>query len=142
MPDDDKQNPFVEAAVKAAMGAVTNTATKRSNDLSTPAVRDAMPELIKAAEKAVAANPEVQHVLNTERHFWQKRTFWSTVYSAGAAIVPAAAAFLNYMNNHAVDGKVTAATIILAAAAGYAATRAGIAVVPLGASQPPAKEKV
>lgn len=127
------QNPAIAAAVKAAMGAVTETAQATDNKLNVKAVADAKPDLVAAMTEAVAADPVVQNATNSEAHFWQKRTFWATLAAGFAALVPAVSAFLDYMNNHAVDGKTTVTTILFAAWAGYSAARAGIASKPLGA---------
>lgn len=126
------QDPTIAAAASSAVEAVVATASSPSNKMSTPAVTAAEGELRENIERAIAETPEVKHVTNTEDHFWQKRTFWAVVYSGASALFPATDAFLKYMNNHAVDGKVTAGTIFFAAIAGYAAARAGIAKVPLG----------
>lgn len=121
------------AAVNATI-AVEEVAGRGSNQMSQVAVEDAAPAIASAIQVAIDTTPEMQHVLNTETHFWQKRTFWCTAYSSIVVLVPAISAFLKYMADHTVDGKVTATVILFGGLAGYSAFRAGKATRPLGTS--------
>lgn len=132
MPEPVK-NVVVEAAAEKAMEALTKEAGKSTNAMSVTAVADAAPAIERAMEKAIAATPEMQHVLNTEAHFWQKRTFWSALASA-ATFLGAAGIYIAERMSTGDANELTLGLMFSAALAGYGAIRAGIATRPLGMS--------
>lgn len=139
MADPKPDNLVVDAAVNAAMDAVTETAAKRDNNLSVPAVREAKPELIEAMTEAVAATPEVQHVTNTEPWF-TKRSRWAAIIGPGAMVIGLALKFfgVEYSFGLTEQGLLAEALTALGTlVAGYLALRAGIATKPIGVGSLP-----
>lgn len=134
MADPKPDNPVVDAAVNAAMDAVTETAAKRDNNLSTPAVREAKPELIEAMTEAVAATPEVQHVTNTEDHWYQKRTSWAAIIGPACFIMGMALKLTGYDYSFGLEEQGLLADALAALGVFVAAVFArwaGIATKPL-----------
>lgn len=127
------QNPAIAAAAKAAMEAVKTTAEKDTNNVSIKSVTDAQPEMTKAIEKAVAADPVVQNATNTEAHFWQKRTMWSMAISfALVALNPILQRYgLPAVSPEWQEFAVTVCTTLANLAAGGLALWAGKATRPL-----------
>lgn len=139
MADPKTENPVVEAAVTAAMDAVTETATKRDNNLSTPAIREAKPELVEAMTAAVAASPEVQHVLNTEP-WYTKRTRWAAIIGPATMVLGIGLKLLGVEYSFGLTEQgllADALTALGTLVAGYLALRAGIATKPIGAGSLP-----
>lgn len=125
------QNVVINAAVKAAMGAVITEAGEPSNDMSPQAVSDTAPALEAAITKAVEASPEVQHASNTE-HWWQKRSRWSAIVSIVLVIAAPAFTYAGIDIDPATkEFIVTSLTTLGSIVAGYLALRAGIATKPL-----------
>lgn len=121
-----------EIAAAAAMNAtlaVEAVAGRPTNDMNQRAVEDAAPQIASAIQTAINTTPEMQHVLNTETHFWQKRSFWS----AGSSALAATLVVIEYLRDNIKDDEpLSLITLGLALYSGYMAFRAGTASAPLG----------
>lgn len=127
---------IIQAATQAAVTAVAMTATNPDNAMSTAAVLGAQSELKANIEQAIAANPLVQNVTNTEPHWWMKRTNWATLAAGLGAIVSIAQPVIVYMQSHTTEAGTTSVSVLglaFAAWSGYSAWKAGRpGIVPLG----------
>lgn len=134
MSDMLNQNPVIDAAIKAAMNAVKVTAANPANPMSPDAVAMATPELKANIALAVTSDPVIQVATNTEAHWWQKRTMWSTLFTLGSAAGAAYVAFTQFMVSHTVDDgtkSVSILTVALGLWGAYTAFKAGVAKLPL-----------
>lgn len=127
---------IIQSAARAAVQAVAETAASSTNAMSQAAVINASPELQRNVEQAIAANPLVQNVTNTEPHWWMKRTNWAAIASTFGAVVAIAQPALVYMQGHTTETGTTSVSILglgFAIWSGYSAWKAGRpGAVPLG----------
>lgn len=68
------EQTIAEKVASSATAAVVNVAAKESNTLNKTDIAEARPEIKEAITKAVEANPEFQHVTNTEPWFQSRVT--------------------------------------------------------------------
>lgn len=127
----------IQSAARAAVQAVAETAASSTNAMSQAAVINASPELQRNVEQAIASNPLVQNVTNTEPHWWMKRTNWAAIAASLGAAWTIAQPAIAYMQAHTTNlGTTTSASAIglaLAVWSGYSAWKAGRpGTVPLG----------
>lgn len=130
-----EKSPAVLAATASAVEAMEEVAGRSDNQMSAPAVSAASPQIAQAVAEAVAATPEMQNVLNTERHFWLKRSFWAQVGAAAAGLMSFATFAIQYMQQHTSEDGTQSISVLgfaFAAWSWYSAFRAGRATVPLG----------
>lgn len=121
------------AAAANATRAVEAVASQSTNSMNPVAVEAASPQIAQAVQAAITNTPEVRNVLNTEAHWWQKRSRWSTIASACGGLVAAIAAVADYMSKNVdQNSELSYITFGFALWAGYSAYRAGTATVPLG----------
>lgn len=127
------QAQIIQASiVKSATKAVQETAASPTNQMSVPAVADAQPELTENVAAAVASNPMVQHLTNTEP-WYKKRSRWSMIVSF--ALVAASPVLRHYgvsgLSPETQAWLIDALTTCGNLAAGFLALRAGQALTPM-----------
>lgn len=127
MPND----PVLAAAVQRASAAVTQTAASPTNEMSSDAVAGAHFELESNIKAAIA--PVIANATNTEAHWWQKRSMWSTLASTAVVVGTVGHAVFEFFATHDLSDKGLTFSIVAGAVwAGYSAYRAGTATTPLG----------
>lgn len=130
-----QKSPVVLAAAASAVAAVERVAARPDNGMSGPAVEAAAPQLAQAVATAVANTPEMQNVLNTEKHFYLKRSFWAQVGAVAAGLMSFTTFAIQYMQQHTSEDGTQSISLLgfaFAAWSWYSAFRAGRATVPLG----------
>lgn len=128
------KNPVIKQITDAALVGVQMAAAKPTNGMDSAAVAGAVVnnDLPISVANAVASNPVVQHLTNTEKHWWQQRTKWAFIVSMALVLLKPGLHAAGYdVSEGMQDWIVTALSSIGDLAAGLLALRAGQTLKPL-----------
>lgn len=117
--------------------ALAKEADKKSNTLTQTDVNKIAPQVTQKVEEVIKkeVQPIIDNATNNEAHWWQKRSFWSSIVSiVGVVAVPIAARYglEGYLTQENLDVAVDTLTKLSGVLAAYLAYRAGTALKPLG----------
>lgn len=114
-------NVIVDAVVGATQKVAANPATPLQPVQAGPIAREIVEQ--------IKATPEVQHVTNTEMHWWQQRSKWSMIFAVATPVIALATGYS--VPPDAVEYATTGIIGVGNAIAGFLALRAGQATKPL-----------
>jgi hypothetical protein len=130
---------FANPAVMGALFQFISAAVqKAANNPAVPMSPAAAPAVTAEVIRELKALPEVQHVTNTETHWWQQRSKWSAIFGL---LTPVVAAVTGYtITPELQEIAVVAIMGVGNAFAAYLAYRAGTAKKPLFVKEPDASD--